>query len=289
MGDKFEISVGDSKLTMTTDSISITSKSILVAAEKSNTIIGNNVEINPLGEANAGGEDEAYESNVVVRDQDGNVIPKDQNPNLITGPKQISRLNDIEKDWILSNPREAWQIGTPDMDDNDISSVALKYSVRGRAPGAENNSILSSENPDIGKSGGINTMRHVVWQALISKGLGVNVAKEYGNAHENLPINTNNPKYDPNDRFDSYNEADLMVDRLNNEKGRSIGESIEKNASRKDVVAETLDRWHKEPFYMTDKDEDSKFMIKPIRLGDEYYEAYQEILPQLDDNGNWKK
>ena len=47
VGDKFEISVGDSKLTMTTDSISITSKSILVAAEKSNTIIGKNVEINP--------------------------------------------------------------------------------------------------------------------------------------------------------------------------------------------------------------------------------------------------
>ena len=53
VGDKFEISVGDSKLTMTTDSISITSKSILVAAEKSNTIIGKNVEINPPGEASA--------------------------------------------------------------------------------------------------------------------------------------------------------------------------------------------------------------------------------------------
>ncbi len=59
VGDKFEISVGDSKLTMTTDSISITSKSILVAAEKSNTIIGKNVEINPLGEASAGGEDKS--------------------------------------------------------------------------------------------------------------------------------------------------------------------------------------------------------------------------------------
>ena len=55
VGDKFEISVGDSKLTMTTDSISITSKSILVAAEKSNTIIGKNVVINPLGEVSARG------------------------------------------------------------------------------------------------------------------------------------------------------------------------------------------------------------------------------------------
>ena len=49
VGDKFEISVGSSKITMTEDSISITAKTILVAAEKENVLIGKDVLINPPG------------------------------------------------------------------------------------------------------------------------------------------------------------------------------------------------------------------------------------------------
>ena len=49
VGDKFEISVGSSKMTMTEDSISITAKTILVAAEKENVLIGKDVLINPPG------------------------------------------------------------------------------------------------------------------------------------------------------------------------------------------------------------------------------------------------
>ena len=48
-GDKFEISVGSSKITMTEDSISITAKTILVGAENKNVLIGKDVLINPPG------------------------------------------------------------------------------------------------------------------------------------------------------------------------------------------------------------------------------------------------
>ncbi len=49
VGDKFEISVGSSKITMTEDSISITGKTILVGAENKNVLIGKDVLINPQG------------------------------------------------------------------------------------------------------------------------------------------------------------------------------------------------------------------------------------------------
>ena len=53
VGDKFEISVSSSKITMTPDSISITAKRILVGAKKENVIIGKDVLINPPGASNS--------------------------------------------------------------------------------------------------------------------------------------------------------------------------------------------------------------------------------------------
>ena len=59
VGNKFEISVGSSKITMTEDSISITAKTILVAAENKNVIIGKDVLINPPGAIDGGGSEES--------------------------------------------------------------------------------------------------------------------------------------------------------------------------------------------------------------------------------------
>ena len=56
-GNSFEISVGSSKITMTEDSISITAKTILVAAENKNVLIGKDVLINPPGAVDGGEED----------------------------------------------------------------------------------------------------------------------------------------------------------------------------------------------------------------------------------------
>lgn len=100
VGDKFEISVGSSKITMTPDSISITAKSILVGAEQENVIIGKDVLINPLGgSGSGGGEDEKYESNVVIRDQQGNIIAQD--------PDNKSQNLQADYEKIMNDP-EVW-------------------------------------------------------------------------------------------------------------------------------------------------------------------------------------
>lgn len=190
--------------------------------------------------------------------------------------------------WAAWNPIDAYKIGTGTDNDNDISSVAAKYSVRGRAPGAGNTSILSSENDVKGKSGGINALRHVLWQALITKEIGLEEAKQIGNIHEGLDMSTPSPIYNPNERFGSYDEADSRADQLNNVIGRKIGSSISSNASRQQVVTKAIDQWSTKPFYLTDKNSAGQFIVKPVVLSQDNYEAYKGILPKLDDNGNWK-
>ncbi len=168
------------------------------------------------------------------------------------------------------------RVGSAKRGETNISSVSSRIA-RHVAENGNMTKKLGSER---------NAFRHALWQATITNEFDVGIARRIGNAHEGIgmfesgEVDFNQPLV--RDKF----VADEVVDFLNNEIGRGIGEGLGKNATQLDIARRVLQVQRSEGFWVVNRAEDGRpLSISRSRITEEQYNTGLERLDTLDENG----
>lgn len=196
-----------------------------------------------------------------------------------------------EAEFIAAHPGEAWRIGTASKYGSlyDISSNATRFATMGSAPGKENLQILNEGYK--GMTGESNAFRHALWQAEITNRYGSEDAEQAGNSHEDDPLpNVMQRSFPIPDRKSDvpWQQADTVLDLLNNPIGRFIGGTSPDGAGMRNLAEKVLDYYHEHGLWDAVPEGDM-LVVKKMKLPDEKYQQLKQALHRKDDNGEWVK
>ena len=127
-----------------------------------------------------------------------------------------------------------------------------------------------------------NAMRHIIWQAIITQEYGQEIAKKVGDAHED---NSNIRKFNNSQKtFDKREDADAVVDLFNNIIGRDIGEGMSKNAYKKEIVGQILNKALSSGYWVVSPVKGG-FTITRNKISQKEYNETRLKLNDLNNNG----
>lgn len=175
----------------------------------------------------------------------------------------------------LHHPYAAYIIGPREVDANNITSTAVRFSTR--------IGLDDAVNPD-GRGTQVNAVRHTLWQAAITARFNADIAKAAGDAYER----NNTPPKAEQTEFDILYQSDESIDLRNNAIGRSIAEA-HPGASIKELARLILDRYHQEGLWQAFRVERStgeRYQIRPTRLSDQDYQQAIKKLSALNEQGH---
>lgn len=125
----------------------------------------------------------------------------------------------------------------------------------------------------------VGAFRHTFWQSIISSHFTPQIAKEAGDAHET------NPNVDLTQRsFVDLDEADQVVDLLNNIIGRNIG-STSSGLSYKELAFRVLDVFYTTGLYTANRDDQGNWIVRKVTITAEQYLAMRERIIHADNYG----
>jgi RHS repeat-associated protein len=131
-----------------------------------------------------------------------------------------------------------------------------------------------------------NAVRHVLWQADITKQFGADIATQAGNAHEQNPDAQLGSDFRtfPNS-LRGLEAADQSVDLLNNQIGRSLGSSMTGNPV--DDVTSVLNYYHNVGLYQVVPNGNDYLSVQQVRLSDaDYNKAMSNVQQMQGPNGS---
>ena len=120
-------------------------------------------------------------------------------------------------------------------------------------------------------------VRHALWQAALSSWFFDDVAKDAGDAHEARPYTDTNKRV-----FKNLNDADMVVDLLNNKIGRGIG-NRNRFTGLKNLALSVLEEFKRNGLYVAD-DIDGVYVVSRRTLDQEKYEKLLALFESMD---NW--
>lgn len=172
--------------------------------------------------------------------------------------------------YSFNHPINAIRVGTAKDGGKNISSVASNFAVNmSKAAG------LSSE----GEGSQRNAIRHVLWQAILTNKFGSKQTERIGNIHEN------GPKADLSQRsFKTMGEADKVVDQLNNEIGRSIGER-NKGADNVTLAKQVAGEFYNNGLWTVSENADNTFSIHKSKISKAEYDKVINDIKKMNNNG----
>jgi len=199
------------------------------------------------------------------------------------GPDDPSkRQKKAEASFAIAYPRAAVAIGSYKPGANNISTYSGNFAIN-----LTNNTSLTKS----GEGSDRNAIRHGVWQAIISRDFGKDIASTAGFAHEgfNIPDVTAMPNgYSVAGKgTDFFSDADCIADLFNNQIGQSIGEN-NPNASNVELAGMVLNEF-KENGMWTVQETETGYTITRTKMTNEQYKQAQNNLKQLQENGLKKK
>ncbi len=181
-------------------------------------------------------------------------------------------------DWATrnwTNAKIAYDVGFIHPKLKNISSGAQRFAKMGGILPLQR--LDSNHVIDPGSRRG--AFRHSLWQATIAAKHGVQKAEEIGAVHEETI------DVDLNKRiFKDVNDADLVVDLLNNKIGREIGDK-NKGQKLKSLAFHLLDRYYINGLYSAEKDENGYWHIYQRRIDDKTYMELNDLFEKADENG----
>ncbi len=179
--------------------------------------------------------------------------------------------------FILKHFFIAVKIGVDNYDNGtNISSQAVRFA---------KNSGLDRK----GTTTQVNAMRHTIWQAIITKEFGTDIAKQAGDAHEENPkAIEKNTNYE-GASFNTIDAADETIDLLNNAEGRAIG-AANPGADYKELALKALDVFKDKGLWtgqvsVNDKGEVSKVTINRTKLTKAQYDSAKKNINSLVNGG----
>ena len=174
--------------------------------------------------------------------------------------------------FVAKRPKVAKQIGKYEYGSNKISTSVVRFQQNTALPGKHSNKR--------GEGTHQNAFRHALWQATITRQFGANVAKEVGDAHEDV---TNlNPLQSS---YDDILIADEDADLRNNIIGRQIG-SQNPNANMRELALKVLEWQYTNGLYNAVLQPDGKtYVVQVVRLTEKQYHNAVNIVKTTDEHG----
>ncbi len=172
------------------------------------------------------------------------------------------------------HPIASYSVGSVNRGGTNISSNAGRVARHA----AEN------ENMSVGIGSERNAFRHVLWSATITSEFGANTSETITNSHEGIGL-FDNSEIDHSQSFEGNMDlADNIVDLLNNEIGREIGENNE-GAGMLEIAGLVLDVFSNEGLWVAQENEDGSISIVRSKISQEQLNNAQNNLNNLDENG----
>jgi len=193
-------------------------------------------------------------------------------PTAIESVKEVITLpNELrEFGFFVRNRTEALEIGIVAHGGKGHSSVASRFARH-----------AFSDNS--GKGSKRNAYRHALWMLIIASEYSESLARQVGNAHEDNPYVIEGVDLDNGQSFTSEDEADGIVDLLNNEIGRSIADENSMLNSNKQRAERMLNVFLENGLYIFEADSD-EFVVKKYKLTDKEYNAAKRELDLIVDD-----
>jgi hypothetical protein len=173
--------------------------------------------------------------------------------------------------FAIRNPRKAYKIGSYRAGSNNISTYAGNFGI---------NLTKAMGQTVVGEGNYNNAIRHVTWQAIITKDFDKQTAIAVGNAHEK------NVRWTDFDKrsFSAMEPADKLVDLLNNMIGREIGEA-NPNATNVDLAGKIIDEFANNGLWTVVRKGEDHYVIQKTKLTPEEYQKAKDRLSELGNNG----
>ena len=187
--------------------------------------------------------------------------------------------------FTMAHPIASSMIGYVSPGATNISTDAVRFATRGSS--SESKSSVLEEPKAMSKGGSqVNAFRHVLWQAAITKELGVDIATQVGKSHEENPnaIDGKSSTQLANLTFKTLSEADESIDLANNITGRAIGE-VSKGLGMKDIALKVLEAFKDGGFWTAIKQEDGNYKMTNTKITDEQYNSLKIVFQNLNVNG----
>ena len=177
--------------------------------------------------------------------------------------------------FALKSPRHAAAVLTtgPGIYNNhlNLASTAERIAKSGKVLDGVNNKDTREQGNEHG------AVRHALWQAALSSWFFDDVAKDAGDAHETRPYADTNKRI-----FKNLDDADMVVDLLNNKIGRGIGNS-NRFTGLKNLALNVLEEFKRNGLYVAD-DIDGVYVVSRRTLDQEKYEKLRALFESMD---NW--
>lgn len=124
-----------------------------------------------------------------------------------------------------------------------------------------------------------NAVRHTLWQADMTVEFGERIARRAADAHEVNPLADLSIR-----QTETLEEADLIIDLLNNKIGRKLGNESN-TTSMNELALITLDEFYTNGLYVAVDNEGGGYSIIKQKLSYEQYEYMKSTFENLDDDG----
>ena len=158
-----------------------------------------------------------------------------------TGNNRVRELG-----YAMQHPIIAFRVGDAvDGGTKNLSSIASNFAtnIYNVTKGVNDNDSIK------------NAIRHVLWQSMLTQHFGVEHATRIGNSHEgSIEVDLNKTSYD------NFNEADRVVDLLNNIIGRYIGATNPK-MSNQDLAKMVVEEFFENGLWTYEETDDGKYLI----------------------------
>ena len=179
-----------------------------------------------------------------------------------TGMEHLGRTSDTKTiGFGMQRPITALRVGLSSAKHNNISSISARFASAVTVSAQMDNSPTLSPG---------NALRHVIWQALITREFGNNTAKRIGNAHEERSK-------------DAEYQADTFVDQKNNVIGRLIGDASKKS-SNVEIVLKALEYYRDIGLWISIKQQDGTYKNEQSRMTEEQFKLAVDRLQKLNED-----
>ena len=183
--------------------------------------------------------------------------------------------------FALTHPLIASDVGYYQTGSLNITTNAARFSYAFEIKD-KFSSYSDLKGDNVGTADAKNAIRHTLWQATITALYGFDIAKEIADAHEN------NPNADLTIRqftgSNAFLDADQTIDLLNNQIGRSIGNTS--TSCKMDCIMEQiLNRFYETGLYTAQRNNQYSYTIILEKLSYEEYSKAVELLKVLNEYG----
>ena len=170
--------------------------------------------------------------------------------------------------YTINHPINALRVGVSKYGGKSISSVASNFAI---------NMSKAVELNATGEGGKRNAIRHTLWQAILTNKFGPEQAKRIGNIHENGPTDLSQRS------FLYEKEADKVVDQLNNEIGRTIGERFN-GADNVTLAKQVAKELYNNGLWVLSENSDKTFSIQKTKIT---HADYLKMINKINKMNNY--